>query len=382
MLVLSVFHVSQGMEDIRIFDAGLKAEIEAYDPFYANLDPLQDLEQQRDETFQTLILNLKLLSEREKKEFQENKAKFREVIYNIEDMYIVDSERERDANLLDTKREEVWQAFKRILKSEASEAIQGCDLPEGFGLGQAFEVLFTPEQIDNQACENLFKSIAGMETLRVEEKIETVEEQVDVTVTIEPIVVGWGTWLKDKIFGASNLISELKTEKLPLKVLIESPDMQKRINNMIASYSPNEKSSQESLQALEDIYTSLNQMRFKFVDVEVNSAIHNTCEKLQRDSEAQAYAKKKAVILNLAKLIVSEAKKMDMLNVENVPQSATIEKLKSIQALSLKAGQVQGVTKTNEQKDTSAPKISDMVSRLKELSEALIQEDEFKGLFA
>ena len=341
MLVLSAFHVSQGMDDAikhykklqLVLNQMVKTQHAPY------LRPIRDMEANVQAKFEA-----SLQSEVNGRE---------QLLYDIEG-YDFKEYFTEDFNELEAARDKVLEALKQDAKK--AQELEKSEL-----LNQAFEELFPADQ--NQVCEKLLKSIVSMENLA------QAEEQSTNTTEVVPVTVGWGTWFKDKIWGASNLVSELTPDKLPLEVLQKSPDMKDRINDMIASYSP----SEYGLPLLVDIYTALDQLQYKFVAANVNTKIYHACNKRLIEEEAQYDAIRKAYIFGIAKFLTSELQKMVA---AEAPRLKTMEMLEKMKELTRKTGTVEG----NEEKAAYMlePKIFDIICHLEALSEEWLKEENAK----
>lgn len=390
MLVLSAFHVAQGMDEKDHMIAHLKAqneklEKEQFVRTYHSKKLTSVLQQMREYRkpghWCQALIDLDKETEQKFDGFKELLTIDRSV---HEQFWLVIGEiynhnlkcSPGSLDRLQAEREEALQELLKTqivwLKDEAEE-VQGCELPDG--LGEAFEDLFAADQ--DKACEDLINSIASMQALLDNEELAT-----NAVETIQPITVGWGTWLKykilDKVLGARYLISELTPDKLSAEVLKKSPDMQKRINDVIASYSPSHKRNPAMLLPLAEIYTPLAQINFKLVDSKVNSDIYNACSKWLVEEEGQHASIRKAFVFAIAKTITSELKRMHN---EEAPRIETMMALDQLKELTKKTGMV-AVDGEEKAADEAEPRVLEIIGRLEELSEALLQEEEFKKLFA
>lgn len=198
------------------------------------------------------------------------------------------------------------------------------------------------------------------------------EKSVEQMQAIEPVKVGLLTKLSDWWYGPSNLVNELSSEKISLDTLKKSPDMQKRINGMIARHSLTAKTDVGTLSALVGIYTALDTLNFKFVDVEVNTALYNACKTLLAEKRNKYTDTREARIFAIAKYITSELNKMVA---EQDPHAQAIAKLEELERLIGKVGMVE-VTAEDKVPYQSEPVVLEMIGNLEKLSLALTVAEE------
>lgn len=269
-------------------------------------------------------------------------------------------------NLLEQERDQVLRTLLlELSQEEESEQEDGYEIAQAFGelFGQAFAGA-EEEIAQNDAFEKMGQSLVGMESLLQEAKKDVVEE-------VQPVKVGYWTSFKDWYYGPSNLVADLKKEEVSLDVLKKSPDMQQRVNSLIASCSPSKNRDSKMLGQLVDLYGQLNQLNFKFVNSGTNSDIHNACKQWQREEELLYAAQRKIRVMAIATLLKSELQKMVK---DEEPRNNIIMTLEEVQRLTKTTGMVEESDDKLGELNVEEPKLFDIVSHLEALCEELQQE--------
>ncbi len=379
MLVLFTFQATQGMdvpsythekqiknicvelkervEETRQVKNNLKIvldEITGYDLYYyVDDNAFGELEATRDYVLRKLAKNVKI---------KENP--FIAVLAELKKQE--DSEELETPEL--TEELQVIAELIELKKQQNSPELQSPELTEELQAFFSREFAIAQEDKDQEA---VFSSLMNS-VIKAESQVQTEVEQLsDEKEAVEPVNVGWANWIKDYWYGPSNLVSELSDDKISLDVLKKSPDMQTRINNMIAGYSPSKKRNPAMLSSLVDLYTQVDKLNFKFVDANVNSDIYNACNTWLVEEEIQYAAKRKSCVLAIAKLLTFELKKMIT---EEASSVETILKLEALKELTNKTGMVE-VNNEEKAADISEPKVFDIVCHLEALSEELLKEE-------
>jgi hypothetical protein len=330
------------------------------------------------------------LKEKSKLSIQERRAILQEKKYKAEvkhkftrvlsDLIKYDSKyyTEEDLAAIEQISDKGWkllrEAFIAQAQSESVYPVQSCALPDNlYDEEEVFEVqdLFPQE---NESQEQVLNNLMSSLILAEKSQIMAQEESSDSKEVTAPVTVGWMSWLGDKIWGASNLVSELENKQVSLDTLKKSPDMQKRINDMIASYSPSNKRNPNMLKPLMDIYEQLNKLNVKFVDSKVNSEIYNACSKWLAEEEIYYAAHRKARILAIASLLRAELQKMVK---EEEPTNNIIMNLEKLKELTSNTGMVE-VSDENMVTHVTEPEIFNIVCHLEALSEELLKEENSK----
>jgi len=415
MLALSAFHGTQGMDvqkslpkiskneltktvqefkSVRInkdkhkdnFSLAL-SNICTYDSKYYSQEALALFEDERDEILYELVQDLKV-DQRNRYNFETVLTEFTYAYKACDEEKIALVEEKRDAALhmifedIKIARQEEQRnrdTFKTVLcelqEQKVIEGKQEPEMPEGSAEFFVREFRIAKEDREQEAVfSNLMSSIIMAES-QVQSEVEKLSDEKG---AIEPVTVGLWTSLRDYWYGSSNLVSELSGDKISLDVLKKSPDMQTRINNMIASYSPSKKRNTAMLSSLLDLYTSLDTLKFKFVNADVNSDIHNACEKWRREEEMSFASFRTARVFAIMQLLDQE---MQKLHQEEKPLLETINKLEQIQKLSQQTGMVEKDTQevTADQNNILlAAKTFNVYCDLDNLCEAFKKEESAK----
>lgn len=269
-------------------------------------------------------------------------------------------------NSIKEEKNKFMAVLAELKKHDNSEEEQLVD--SSVGLGELFANEFASTQAEQAAFSQLAQSIVSLE-----QSMQDIPELFgEAEKTVEPVKVGILTKLSDWWYGPSNLVSELSSEKISLDTLKKSPDMQARINYMIARHSLTTKTDIGTVSALVGIYTALNTLNFKFVDAEVNTALYNACKTLLVEKRNTYTHTREARIFAIAKYITSELNKMVA---EQDPHAEAIAKLEELERLIGKVGMVE-ITAEDKVPYQSEPVVLEIVANLEKLSLALTVAEE------
>jgi hypothetical protein len=363
--MLSIFHGTHGMqntEDNRITYSDVMNELSEKKVKQYPSRTFDHLEQAQEGRLQDLINDVKKINE----ETEGNRALFKEIVscltwaesltpgYNEESINKLEENRNNVSYELIQgicvekqlqKKRNVFQhlhaelhnialqkdtqknkdMFKLVLQEiKKDEAVQGCELPEGLTQFLDKEASMVQEE---QNIAFLSQSLVGAENVLQSDKVA------------QPITVGLKTRLYDWWFGPSNLENDFTDNKLSLDMLKNSPELQDRINNIIAKSSPKNRNV-AMLTPLKNIYTALKNMNFMSVNGDINSDIHNSSEKWRTEEENAYILNKKARILTIVQFIHLQ---MEDLNREEKSRLDMIATLEEIEALAKQTGIVQQI---------------------------------------
>ena len=274
-------------------------------------------------------------------------------------------------------KENPFIAVLAELKKQEDSEEQVPELTEGLEAFFSREFAIVQEEREQEAAfSKLSQSLIGAESVQNMPDAQQVSDEIEKA--IEPVTASYFTPLWDYWYGSSNLVSELSDNKMSLDVLKKSPDMQTRINNMIASYSPSKKRNPAMLSSLVEIYNSVDTLKFKFINADVNSDVHNACEKWRREEEVKFASLRTARVLAMMQLLKKEMQKLQQ---EEKPLVETISKLEQIKKLSMQTGMVVNDTEQVEvdQKNiVLSARTFDVYCHLETLCDELLNEESAK----